>query len=145
MIEDDSLLKYFSDALSARGIASEPWKLEAFAQKKELGQSETEIIEQAECGTRRFESEHLTKRLLVGTAICAIAAPLLDCAISGRSTWAEVGRRSPKTAGVGAGFGAVIGWVESIMHKRATADALENRWAEFKHTTHQMDLAWTEP
>ncbi len=144
MAENDAQLKYFSEALKVRGIDSEPWKLEAFAEKKELGQSEAEIIRQAGEGTRAFKSGHFAQRLLGGTAIGAVAAPILDGVKSGRSSWTEVARRSPKTAAIGAGMGAAVGWAASVIHDLATRDALANRWSEFKRTTHEMDLAWTE-
>jgi hypothetical protein len=144
MEEDDTQFKYFSEALKARGIDLEPWKLEGFAEKKELGQSEAEIIRHADAGRGTFKVRHLAKGLLAGTAIGAVATTAVDYVRSGGSSWAEVRKRSPKTATVGGVIGATAGWAASIMQDRVTKDALEDRWAEFKRTTHEMELAWTE-
>ena len=144
MVEDDFQLKSFSEAVKARGIDLEPWKLEAFAEKKELGQSEAEIIRQARGRTDAFKSQHPAKRLLAGTVIGAVGAPVLDWAKSGGSSRAEAGKRSLKMAASGAVVGAVFGWAASLMQDRAASGALENRWAEFKNNTHEMEIAWTE-
>ena len=144
MANDDNRLVYFADALKARGIEMEPWKLQAFADKKYRGETESQIIQRAEEGTRSFKSRRLTKLALQGTAIGAVVVPAGDCLKEGRPSWREVVKRARKTAALGVVLGTGAGWAVSKLLDHANADYLKAHWDDFKRTTHEMDMAWTE-
>jgi hypothetical protein len=142
--DDDARLTYFAQALDARGIEMEPAAIQAFAEKKDRGETETQILGQASEGTAIFKSRLLMKRVFQGTALGVVVTPIADLIKGGRPAWREVVNRSPKTVGLGVLLGAGVGWAVGTLQSHAIAKAIECSWANFKRNTHEMEMAWTE-
>jgi hypothetical protein len=112
--------------------------------KKDRGETEAQIIREAEAGTRVFKSRLSTKLALQGAAVGVVGVPVADWLKESRPSWREVAKRSPKTTCLGILLGAGAGWAAGKLRNDATADDLKSHWHEFKHNTHEMEMAWTE-
>ncbi len=141
---DDGMIANFAETLEARGMDLAPEQILAFVEKKARGETEAQIIQRADEGTRRVKSAILAKGALQGTAFGAVIAPLADWVKEGRPSWREILNRAPKTAAVGVALGACTGLILAERHIQATAEDLENRWTDFKNTTHEMESAWVD-
>ncbi len=142
--KDDTRLLYFVKALKVRGIELEPVALQAFAEKKDRGETEAQIIQNAAEWTQVMKSKDLMKRVLEGTALGALTVPVADWLTQGRPSWGEIAKRSPKTLALGALGGAGAAWAINTLRNQAEADGLKRGWNDFKHNTHEMEMAWTE-
>jgi len=144
MAEDDVQLSYFAEALKARGIRVDSWKLAAFAEKKNRGESEAQIIQEAAEGTRILKGRFSMRRVLQGGAVGAIAVPVADWIKESRPSWRELVKGSPKTVAVGALLGSTAGWIAAKLRNDAVTDAINNRFENFKENAHGMEIAWAE-
>jgi hypothetical protein len=144
MEDNNSQFVRFSEALRARGIDLEPWKLQAFADAKERGATEAQIVHHGDEGISSFKARLSMKRTFQGTMLGAVIAPAVDWLKNARPSWRETAKRSPKTVGLGLLLGAGAGWAVGAWNNEATSKSLESHIAGLKHDTREMELAWTE-
>lgn len=144
MEDNNSQFVRFSEALRARGIDLEPWKLQAFADAKERGATEAQIVHHGDEGISSFKARLSMKRTFQGTMLGAVIAPAVDWLKNARPSWRETAKRSPKTVGLGLLLGAGAGWAAGKFNNQAISQSLERHVVGLKHDTHEMELAWTE-
>jgi hypothetical protein len=111
---------------------------------KDAGYTEARIVSEANQRPSFVKSGLLRRGALEGAGTGAVAFPLLDLLKEGGSSWREILRKFPKSAGLGGVIGAGAGWGIAKLVTKAHSDAVQASVNSFTSAVYDMEIAWTE-